>query len=424
MHTSSVIISLLSVSTARAFQSEPSSNNGRLQRRQGPPGGFPGGVLAPGVGPAPNGGSFPSPAPGIGPGADAGGLSSILPGVGPAPAAGVQPSAAPGVIPIPGVGAVPSGGPDPSANGPDDDTHPKGGKGGGGGGGWGGWGGGPGGGPGGGNGGGQGGGACPAIWTTVVQDLQKQFTTNGKCNDLARGAIRAAFVSTELCPLHNRVSRNYSTIVALGRIHLATPLGAMAPFSSPKKKLGDKRIRDWTKSSLSSGSWRRNTKSAWQISFKSQEVSCLVDHLGPLILTLCAAVGIKSCPGGPTVQTYVGRKDRSTANPEGNIPNPNSPAQDIIKNMGDKGFSPTELVALIGSHTAAKQLAFDPSKSGAPLDNTVDQWDVKYYDAVLKNQAPFILPSDRVLANDKTTSSTWRQFAGNQQQWNAAFAPA
>jgi hypothetical protein len=36
-------------------------------------------------------------------------------------------------------------------------------------------------------------GKCPAVWTTVSQALTKQFLTNGQCNDLARGAIRAAF---------------------------------------------------------------------------------------------------------------------------------------------------------------------------------------------------------------------------------------
>ena len=44
--------------------------------------------------------------------------------------------------------------------------------------------------------------------------------------------------------------------------------------------------------------------------------------------------------------------------------------------MGDKGFSPAEIAALLGAHTSAKQFEFDPSHAGAPLDDTPGVWDV------------------------------------------------
>src|ERR1700761_1743948 len=37
------------------------------------------------------------------------------------------------------------------------------------------------------NGGGGGGGNCPAVWTTISQDLTTSFVSGGECTDLARG---------------------------------------------------------------------------------------------------------------------------------------------------------------------------------------------------------------------------------------------
>jgi hypothetical protein len=86
-----------------------------------------------------------------------------------------------------------------------------------------------------------------------------------------------------------------------------------------------------------------------------------------------------TCPLGPTVKTFVGRKDRTTANPEGLLPNPHTDADTLVQNMQDKGFSPAELAALLGAHTSAKQFEFDPSHAGAPLDDTPGVWDVVSY---------------------------------------------
>ena len=104
-----------------------------------------------------------------------------------------------------------------------------------------------------------------------------------------------------------------------------------------------------------------------------------------------------TCPLGPTVKTFVGRKDRSTANPEGLLPNPHIGADTLIQNMQDKGFSPAELAALLGAHTSAKQFEFDPSHAGAPLDDTPGVWDVVSSD---------INPLNTVMANINYRDST------------------
>jgi len=127
---------------------------------------------------------------------------------------------------------------------------------------------------------------------------------------------------------------------------------------------------------------------------------------------------------GPTVQTFVGRKDSTQANPEGLIPNPRDSGENLVKLFQDKGISPSELTALIGAHTTAKQFVFDPTQAGTPLDSTVGVWDVKFYQQVLKKNAPFILPSDMQLSQTKQTRSAFSAFAGSQGDWSAAFSPA
>jgi len=136
------------------------------------------------------------------------------------------------------------------------------------------------------------------------------------------------------------------------------------------------------------------------------------------------AHAIKTCPMCPTVQTFVGRKDSRQANPEGLIPNPRSPGESLVQLFQEKGISPTELTALIGAHTASKQFVFDPAKAGTPLDSTVGVWDVKFYQQVLKKDAPFILPSDMQLSQTKQTGAAFKAFAGSQGEWSAAFSPA
>jgi len=89
-----------------------------------------------------------------------------------------------------------------------------------------------------------------------------------------------------------------------------------------------------------------------------------------------AAHAVLSCPLGPTVQTFVGRKDSSTANPSGLVPDPRASADSLVKLFEDKGVSPAALAALLGAHSASKQFEFDPAQAGKALDTTPEVWDV------------------------------------------------
>jgi manganese peroxidase len=98
-----------------------------------------------------------------------------------------------------------------------------------------------------------------------------------------------------------------------------------------------------------------------------------------------------TCPLGPTVQTYVGRQDRSTPNPEGLLPDPHTSADTLIANMEAKGFSAADIGAILGAHSSAKQFEFDPSQAGAPLDDTPGIWDVVCTSKSAPDECPLIL---------------------------------
>jgi hypothetical protein len=93
-------------------------------------------------------------------------------------------------------------------------------------------------------------------------------------------------------------------------------------------------------------------------------------------MLLPLAHAIKTCPLGPTVQTFVGRTDNNKANPENLIPNPRASGDSLVALFKDKGISGPELAALIGAHTSSKQFVFDPSKAGLSQDSTPGTWDV------------------------------------------------
>jgi manganese peroxidase len=250
-------------------------------------------------------------------------------------------------------------------------------------------------------------GQCPPIWKKISRELTSMFTENGQCNDLARGAIRAAFhdCGAYKLSLGNNAGCDGSLFLApeeitrqenSGLVDIIPKLGALAQ----QYGVG---MADFFQ--FAAGKYFKN-------------VHRITDS------DYAPAHAIKTCPMGPTVQTFVGRKDSRKANPEGLIPNPRAPGESLVQLFQDKGISPTELTALIGAHTTSKQFVFDPAKAGTPLDSTVGVWDVKFYQQVLKKDAPFILPSDMQLSQTKQTGAAFKAFAKSQGEWSATFSPA
>lgn len=140
-----------------------------------------------------------------------------------------------------------------------------------------------------------------------------------------------------------------------------------------------------------------------------------------------------SCPKGPRVKTFVGRKDATKAAPTGLIPDVHDSADNLIKLFANKGFSTHDLAALVGAHATARQRFVDTSTTAInkPLDTTIRVWDVEFYNDTLNNPAGssakqniFVLPSDKVLSTHPKISDEWKSFVGNQPHWNEDYAKA
>ncbi|KAF2260010.1 heme peroxidase, partial [Lojkania enalia] len=134
-----------------------------------------------------------------------------------------------------------------------------------------------------------------------------------------------------------------------------------------------------------------------------------------------------SCPLGPRIRTFVGRKDATQAAPTGLIPNPFDTADNLITLFERKGFSIRDFAALLGAHTSAKQHFVDTAQAGKPLDTTPGVWDVEFYNDTLQepqNPEIFVLPSDKVLSVHPRMSADFLSFVGNQQQWNEDYSKA
>lgn len=140
-----------------------------------------------------------------------------------------------------------------------------------------------------------------------------------------------------------------------------------------------------------------------------------------------------SCPKGPRVRAFIGRKDATKANSKDLLPNTRDDPTNLINMFGRKGISPRELIALLGAHATARQRFVDtsPAAVNKPLDTTPGIWDVEFYNDTLNNpsgstaqQKIFVLPSDKALSQHPTTRGDWRSFVGNQGGWNVDYARA
>ncbi len=136
-----------------------------------------------------------------------------------------------------------------------------------------------------------------------------------------------------------------------------------------------------------------------------------------------------SCPKGPRIKTFIGRKDAIKAAPPNLLPDVNDSADNLINLFKAKGFSAHDLAALVGAHASAKQRFVDPAQAEKPLDTTPGVWDVEFYNDTLNqetnpNDKIFVLPSDKVLSVHPKVNDEWKSFIGDQKHWNEDYAKA
>lgn len=128
-----------------------------------------------------------------------------------------------------------------------------------------------------------------------------------------------------------------------------------------------------------------------------------------------------TCPLGPRIRTFIGRKDAKQASPPGLLPDVHAPGNDLIALFEDKNISPHELTALVGAHSASKQFHVDPSRAGSPQDSTPGVWDVRFYNETIQKSIPkkvFKFDSDVELSGNSQTKDEWNQFIDDQSHWN------
>ncbi|KAH8668664.1 heme peroxidase [Xylariales sp. PMI_506] len=218
---------------------------------------------------------------------------------------------------------------------------------------------------------------CPSVWTEVAADLKTIFLDqNGHPTDDARAAVRTTF--HDCWP----GSCDGSLILA-NECETRVENQQMVPICGTLRTI-------------------------------AAQYSVGVADLIQLATALGVAVSY-----GPAMSFKVGRTDSNTPNPPNQIPTPTSAAEALVANFAARGFSPYELVALVGSHSAGKAL------DGTPLDTTVEVLDTAFYGETQNGSAPISVPADVNLSHSSETSSIWTSFStGSLATWQAAFVPA
>lgn len=150
------------------------------------------------------------------------------------------------------------------------------------------------------------------------------------------------------------------------------------------------------------------------------------------IVQFAGSLGLRACPGAPIVRTVVGRRETSTAAPEGLLPpafGAGSDAQSLIALFENKGFTAEELAALVGAHSVSR--SFAQQQNGIPLqgrqDATPAAWDTEFYTEFRQGERPantYPFDSDKNLAASNSTRGYFSTFAENKGSWDSVFSRA
>lgn len=132
------------------------------------------------------------------------------------------------------------------------------------------------------------------------------------------------------------------------------------------------------------------------------------------LIQMGATVATVTCPLGPRIRSFVGRKDNPREAANGLLPDVNAPAQSLVDLFRAKTIKAHGLTALIGAHSTSQQRFVDPERALDPQDSTPGVWDVKFYSETLSNNPPkrvFKFASDVVLSQHRELAAEFRKFA-------------
>lgn len=243
--------------------------------------------------------------------------------------------------------------------------------------------------------------ACAAdtccVWDWVVKDLVKDFVqSDGQCSPLARQAIRLGFHDAAAWSLTSGFGGADGSMLTTDEITRIENNGMQAIVA-----YGQVALLKWKPFSVGAAD----------------------------LVQMMATVATVSCPLGPRVLSFVGRKD-GFSSPTGLLPSALSDADTLIDLFADKTISADDLAALVGAHSTSNQFFVNTSMPNAPQDDTPGVWDVDFYVNTLDanaNPAIYKFPSDVNLSLDPRTSGAFQAFANagfGQAAWNDAFARA
>uniref|UniRef100_A0A8H8CF79 Peroxidase n=1 Tax=Psilocybe cubensis TaxID=181762 RepID=A0A8H8CF79_PSICU len=154
---------------------------------------------------------------------------------------------------------------------------------------------------------------------------------------------------------------------------------------------------------------------------------------------LAAAIGTANCPGAPRLKFMFGRPPPVAPAPDLTIPEPTDSVTSILARFADAGFSPSEAVALLASHTIAAADVVDTNIPGTPFDSDSQV----FLEVLLKGRlfpgpnnssqpgevlSPLAgemrLQSDFLISQDPRTACFWQAMINNQQLMMAEFKAA
>jgi hypothetical protein len=241
------------------------------------------------------------------------------------------------------------------------------------------------------------------VWAYVSLAMSLKFTgPTGRCNDLARAAIRLGF--------HD--AGTWSSSRAANGQDFGGADGSIVLSGSEITRPENNGLQAIAKQ-----------MATWQKQFGVSMADLIQYGANHAVVT---------CPLGPRIRSFVGRKDSKTPALDGLLPDAKANADSLISLFEDKTISGHELAALLGAHSTSKQFFFDKTKAGAPQDGTPGVWDVRFYNQTLETtgvpKKVFRIPSDIVLAQHPSMSNEWTKFRQpnnvGQKHWNEDYATA
>jgi hypothetical protein len=241
------------------------------------------------------------------------------------------------------------------------------------------------------------------VWAYVSLAMSLKFTgPTGRCNDMARAAIRLGF--------HD--AGTWSSSLAASGQDFGGADGSIVLSGSEVNRPENNGLQAIIQQ-----------MATWQKQFGVSMADLIQYGANHAVVT---------CPLGPRIRSFVGRKDSKTPAPDGLLPDAKASADSLISLFEDKTISGHELAALLGAHSTSKQFFFDKTRAGAPQDGTPGVWDVRFYNQTLETagvpKKVFRIPSDVVLAQHPSMANEWTKFRQpnnvGQRHWNEDYATA